>query len=537
MRAIGATSGQIRSITARQLTGVGLVAATGGIVAGYLLAEAATGLLTSAGMLADGQSPSRSPAPALVTVLLFWVMIQIAARAGSWRVSRLPATEAIVATSTEPRGAGRLRTRIGLVVLCLSLGSVVAPLATRSEAAVVSASSGTLLAVIGVALVAPAVVPTVAGWLAPRIRAASRWLTVRNSGSYALRTGGAIAVPTLAVGLVLTQVYASTTISAASEHEAQEGILAETLVTASGSAGIAAGALGSIAEDPAVDAAVPAVQSLAVRTDPQRRRATAEAQPMLAVGSGADEVLDLDVADGDLRRLTGSTIAVDSTTAWLAGIAVGDDLPLVLADGTQVEPTVVATYRRGFGFGKIVASLDLLPQHAEGPYDAVLVSGSGSAPADLSAHLDPWDLRTQDTSAIASGLTTQDPSRWLNLGASVVLMGYALLGVANRLIATSLRRRREWRLLRAIGVTPRQLRAMARTETMFVCVGAVGVGLLISLVPMTLVGLGFVGRPWPQGPAWTIGAVVLTVCLVAYAATMLPARQLLSDRGRSPGAG
>lgn len=96
---------------------------------------------------------------------------------------------------------------------------------------------------------------------------------------------------------------------------------------------------------------------------------------MLAVGPGVGRALDLGVTDGDLTHLTGDSVAMDSAAARLAGVDVGDTLPLILSDGTEVEPTVVATYAHGFGFGKIVAASDVLPDGSSGPYDEVLVAG------------------------------------------------------------------------------------------------------------------------------------------------------------------
>ena len=531
LRAVGATPQQVRSLTARQVSGVALGGALAGVGGGYVVAALAAGPLVSVGMLATGQDVSWSPVPGALTLLLLIGVVQVAARTASWRVSRMPATEAVVETAAEPRSGGAVRTRVGLVVLALFLGSTAVPLVTRSEAALIGASTGTLLAVIGVALVAPAAVSRIARWLAPRTGRTSRWLAVRNSGSYAVRTGGAVAVLALAVGLVLTQVYAGSTVTAAAEHEAAVGVRTDALVTAG--AGLPPGALATVGATPSVQAAVPVVSTTAVRTSGQGDLAGGEAHPVLAVGPGVEQVLDLDIVDGSVSELVGDSVAMESGAARFAGVGVGDTVPLTLSDGTAVEPTVVATYGRGFGFGSLVLSLDLLPEGKAGPYDAVLVSGTGPRlAADLADRLGSLPgLQVEGAETVVSGQSGQDPSRWLNLGFSVVLMGYVLVGVANRLVATTLRRRREWQVLRAVGVTPRQLWAMVRTETLLVCAGAVGTGLVISLVPMTMVSLGFVGRPWPQGPAWVIGLTVLVVCLVAYAATLLPTRHLLRSGG------
>lgn len=534
LRAVGATPVQVRSVMARQAGAVGLIASVAGVALGCLLAWAAQGSLVSLGLLAVGQRPSWSPVPAVVTVLLLWGVVQGAARMAAWRVSRLPATTAVVETEAEPRAGGRLRTRAGVIVLALSVGGAVVPLATRTEAAIIGGASSALMASLGVALVAPAVVRALAEWLAPRQARVSRWLAVRNSGSFALRTGGALSVLALAIGLTVTQILANSTVSSVAEHEVREGTIATARVTADTAGGVSQRVVEQIAQLPTVTAAVPVRQTSGVRTTMDGTQALrgAEAQPVLAVGPRASTVLDLDVVDGAVDDLVGNTVAVDVSLVWPGGLEVGDTLPLALADGTRVEPTVVATYRHGFGFGKIIAAQDLLPGGV-GLADAVLVAGED--PAAVTQELEAFAAAHPGVATghpLSSSLSApRDPTVWINLGASVVLFGYILLGVANRLVATTLRRRREWQLLGAMGATPRQLWAMVGAETALVCVGAAAAGLVISLVPMSLVALGFVGTPSPQGPLWAVAATVLVVGVVAHAATLLPTRHLLRTRG------
>lgn len=534
LRTVGATPAQVRSVMAGQTGTVTLAASGAGVALGYLLAWAAQESLVGLGLLAVGQELSWSPAPGLVTVLLLWGVVQGAARVASWGVSRLPATTALVETEAEPRSPGRVRTRVGVIVLALSLGTAVVPLVTRSEAAVIGAASGALLAGVGIALTAPAVVRSLADRLAPRQQQVSRWLAVRNSGSFALRTGGALAVLALAIGLTVTQIFANTTVASVAAHEVREGTIATARVTADAGGGVPQTVVEEIAELSAVSAAVPVRQTSGVRTTTDGTQALpeAEVESLLAVGPGVSQVLDLDVVTGAIDNLVGDTVAVDVSLGWPGSIEVGDTLPLALADGTRVEPTVVATYRHGFGFGKIVAAQDLLSGGLAVP-DAVLVAGEDPAAVtrDLAALAATHPGLGTDHPTAASVAAPEGPTVWVNLGASVVLFGYILLGVANRLVATTLRRRREWQLLGAMGATPRQLWAMVGTETALVCAGAAAAGLVISLLPMSLVALGFVGTPWPQGPLWVVAATVLVVGVTAHAATLLPTRHLLRHRG------
>lgn len=526
LRAVGATPRQIRTLVARQTLRISLVALVPGVAAGYLLARSMQAPLTAAGLLISGQELAWSPLPGLAACALLIAVGQVASRGASLRISRQPATESVTETGAEPASGGRLRTRIGLVVLTLSLGSAIVPLIMRSEAALISATSGTLLSVIGLSLVAPAAVRRLTSTFGNRTRSPSRWLAVHHTGAYALRTGGAISVLALAVGLILTQIYAGSTLATVTEAQARAGTVAQVSVSAPAAGGISPDLVQTLAADPAVRTAVPITHTSAVRPYTDGDRARAEELTMLAAGAGAQSVLDLDVAEGDLGDLTGESVALDTGTAWRAGVGVGERIELILADGTSVEPLVVATYRRGFGFGNVVASMDLLS--GARVHDLVLVTGDGSTPGALEAlTADLAGVQFGDPDTSTTSGAGMDLNRWLNLVATTVLMGYVLLGVANRLVATTLRRRREWAMLRSIGMTAAQLRAMARAETGLVCLGAAVAGLALSLVPMTMVALGLLGRPWPQGPAWTIVLVVGIASTVAYLATMVPARQLL----------
>ncbi len=89
------------------------------------------------------------------------------------------------------------------------------------------------------------------------------------------------------------------------------------------------------------------------------------------------------------------------------------------------------------------------------------------------------------------------PELWINIAVIGVLLGYLLLGVANKLVATTTSRRTELATLQLIGATPRQVRMMMRREAALIAGMALGTGLLLSVLPLVLLSVGFLGRPWP----------------------------------------
>jgi putative ABC transport system permease protein len=116
---------------------------------------------------------------------------------------------------------------------------------------------------------------------------------------------------------------------------------------------------------------------------------------------------------------------------------------------------------------------------------------------------------------------------WINLATLAVLLGYLLLGIANKLIAGTAARRTEFAALRLIGTTPGQVRAMMRREAALVCGFAVSAGAVLSAIPLALLGAGFLHRPWPAGPAWVLPAAAAAVAGIAWLAMEMPTRRAL----------
>jgi putative ABC transport system permease protein len=114
---------------------------------------------------------------------------------------------------------------------------------------------------------------------------------------------------------------------------------------------------------------------------------------------------------------------------------------------------------------------------------------------------------------------------WINVAVLGVLLGYLLLGIANKLVASTLQRRTELAALQLIGATPRQVRAMTRRESGLVFAAALGAGVVLSAPPLVFLGAGFLHRPWPSGPVWLLPAVAAVVAAIAFLAVELPTRR------------
>jgi putative ABC transport system permease protein len=521
LRAVGATPRQVRRLIATQATAAAVIALVPGIAVGHLLAGAFTGFLADSGMLPAGLPLARGPIGALATAALLILTVQLAARGAAMRASRLPATAAVAESRVEPKHPGPVRTTIGILLLLGAAAQSVLPLFVPGETAFISAVTATLTAVIGFALAGPVLIGLLTRRAATRLddrTPAPMWLAVKNNRAYARRTAGAVAIIALAVGLTITQVFSQTTFTEVTAAEIEAGSIADATVTGP----VAAADLAALGEQPGVDAAVGVAQTEILR---ELSDGGVESFPALAFTPGVESVADLGEAEGDLADLHGDTVAVSDAMAVMWGIDLGDRIDVVLPDGTEARPEVVATYERGFGFGSIVLAADLLDDPRF--FDAALVAGD---PAAVTA----WAATTPGLTVATGAAVPQAPSgmppdQWISLMATLAMTGYVLLGTANSLIAGTSRRRTEFASLRAVGATPRQVQAMVTRESLVTAAIAVGAGLAFSLLPMAILGHAFLGEPWPQGPLWVIPATVGVAVLLAWTATAIPTRRALAD--------
>ncbi|MBA2807680.1 FtsX-like permease family protein [Streptomyces sp. KM273126] len=550
MRAVGATPKQIRRLAAAQSTVVSAVAVVPGVALGYLLAGQFRSRLADRGILPAELPLTLSPLPALATLLLMAAAVQVSARSAAWRTSRMPATEAVAESRSEPRKPSRVRTRTGLLLIVAATALSAAPLLSRTLLGASTTSIAGIVAAIGLALAGPALVKGAGEAAVRRLRPgtpAPTWLALANVRAYALRIAGVVSPLAMAVVFVQTYTFAQTTVMAATADDTRTGTLAQHRVSAPGLGGLPPGTLSAVRDVPGVRAAAPVGTTTVVWPYELLGEPETEESSALILTPTAADVLDLGVRDGDLSALSGATVAVSSEVARSRGAETGQRVRLVLGDGARVDARVVAVYDRGLGFGPVVLSHDLAKGHTTTDLDqSVLVRTDGTAAAgraltELAAAgpgLFLEDTDTDSDSGTGTGGAETPPEVWINLAVIVVLLGYLLLSIANKLVAATAQRRAEIAALRLVGTTPRQIRVMMRREAAVIAAAALTTGLLLSAVPLALLGQGFLGRPWPEGPAWLLPAIAVTVVVTAFLTMDLPTRQALrtppADALRAP---
>ncbi|WP_320775368.1 ABC transporter permease, partial [Streptomyces sp. CRN 30] len=252
-----------------------------------------------------------------------------------------------------------------------------------------------------------------------------------------------------------------------------------------------------------------------------------------------DEVADLAYTAGDTSAaLGGGRVGMDAEFARDHGVRVGTTVPVRFQSGRTADLTVGALTDRdsasGFGTpGGLFVGMATLQRYAPGGQDSVVYVNAADGTdtdglrAELERALDPYPQVAVRDLADYKDLVHDQIAVLLYLvyallGLAIVI---AVLGVVNTLALSVVERTREIGLLRAIGLSRRQLRRMIRLESVVIAVFGALLGLALGLLwglciqqVLALEGLTAFAVPWG-----TVLAVVAGAALVGVVAALLPA--------------
>ncbi|MDW4906443.1 FtsX-like permease family protein [Streptomyces sp. ADMS] len=252
-----------------------------------------------------------------------------------------------------------------------------------------------------------------------------------------------------------------------------------------------------------------------------------------------DDVARVTYAQGDTAAaLADGHLAMSADYAKDHEVRVGSVLPVEFPDGAQTELTVAALTDQdsaeGFGTqGGIYFGIAVAEKYVPGGQESALyVNAVDGTSADtlrpaLERTLDPYpQVKVRDQADYKELIRNQIAVLlylvYALLGLAIVI---AVLGVVNTLALSVVERTREIGLLRAIGLSRRQLRRMIRLESVVIAVFGAVLGLGLGLVwgvciqrVLALQGMEALAIPWG-----TIVAVVVGSAVVGIVAALLPA--------------
>ncbi|MFH1329765.1 MAG: FtsX-like permease family protein, partial [Actinomycetota bacterium] len=233
-------------------------------------------------------------------------------------------------------------------------------------------------------------------------------------------------------------------------------------------------------------------------------------QYLISLDQGADEVVRLGVSSGDFADLARpGTVMLHEDYAAEEGLAVGDAFSIQFPGGSVEDLEVVALFGADLFQTGVVISLEVFTTHYDWNLDQMVivlladgVDREAVRPALEAIVADYPNADLNNAEEYVDKVAAQlDLMLGVLTGMLALAIVIALLGIANTLALSIMERKREIGLLRAVGMTRRQVRRMIRWEAVLIAVfGAVigmlgGVGLGVAVV--AAIGSGItLALPW-----------------------------------------
>lgn len=213
----------------------------------------------------------------------------------------------------------------------------------------------------------------------------------------------------------------------------------------------------------------------------------------LVDGARLRQLVHLEVADGVVDELAGGTVALARPIADANGWGVGDAVAVTFPDGEVEALRLVAIYEPADVVGPVLIERSDWQPHAAQDIDTLVVAGlvDGVGTEEGREALAAVARAFGSPDVLTGEEYVEDTAAFLRnnvLGLVYVLLAFAVLialaGIGNTLSLAIHERRRELGLLRAVGQTRAQQRAMIRWEAVIVAtlgtVGGLGIGIAVS---------------------------------------------------------
>jgi putative ABC transport system permease protein len=538
VRTVGASRGQIlRSILLEALV-VGILASLVGLAVGVGLAKALFWLFDAVGFTLPNSGLVLTPT-AVVTALLAGILVTVvASMRPAFRATRVPPIAAVREGATLPPGRfARFRVPASILLTLLGFAALTYGLfgpGLGTTQLLLWMGLGALLIFLGVALLAERLVRPLAvvlGWPSSRIGGAAGELARGNARRNPQRTASTASA--LMIGLALVTLVAVLAAGIVSTFRSAVDDLwkdADYAITAQNNFSPIPVSVAQAAEQtPGVDV-VGSVRAGQAEAFGDVFNATAVDPPTSRIFSmewkeGSDEVL---------ANLGQSGAFVSDGYADDHDLSVGSPVDVTFANGEQRTFRIEGIFdppTGGSPFGPVTISADAWDELNDQPrnlYSFVIMDG-GQTDANrtaLEGQLQDFPnakvaTRDEFVDNQISGLSSVLNVLYVLLALSVVV---SLFGIVNTLVLTVFERTREIGMLRAVGMTRRQVRRMIRHESVITAAigGVLGILLGIALGALLVARVDFIDFTVPGGQLIVFAVAAIVVGLLA---AIFPARR------------
>ncbi|MFC9298245.1 ABC transporter permease [Streptomyces sp. NPDC057011] len=541
MRAIGADSGQVLNSVVLEAFLLGLVGSAAGVGVGVGLAVGLMKLMGQMGMNLSTDDLTVAWTTPVVGIVLGVVVTVVAAFIPARRAGKVSPMAALRESGTPgDKKAGRVRAVLGLVLTAIGgAGLYLASAADEAGPGSLWLGLGVVFTLIGFIVIGPllaaGVVRVLSGIVLRPFGSVGR-LAERNALRNPRRTGATAAALMIGLALVACLSVVGSSMVASATEELDKSVGADFIVE-------------SQTRQPVMPQAEQAIRAV---KDLDHVTAYREVDAKVTAPDGTSEEVGLGATDPtyakDIRRkmVAGehaaaygtNAMSVGSEYATKHGIKLGDELTVAFTGGNTVKLKVAAITSDEGNLDKTMKYISTAVAEANVPADRL--------PRPFMLLASAKDGQDEDTvyAAVKSGLAQypqyvvrnqadykqslkDQVGQLLNIvyGLLALAIIVAVLGVVNTLALSVVERTREIGLMRAIGLSRRQLRRMIRLESVVIALFGALLGLGLGMgwgataqQLLALQGLKVLEIPWP-----TILGVFAGSALVGLFAALIPA--------------
>ncbi|WP_030245523.1 ABC transporter permease [Streptomyces sp. NRRL S-350] len=540
LRAIGGSRRQVNGSVLAEALILGVLGSTLGVAAGLGVAVGLIRLMNAIGMDLKAADLRIGPDVFVAGYALGIVVTLVAAWFPARRASRISPMAALRDHGTPAEGRANLvRTAVG--VLLTAAGGALLVLGARSQKAATGGEYlglGVVLTLVGFVVLGPllaSAVVRVLGAVLPAAFGPSGKLAQRNAMRNPRRTGATAAALMIGLALVIASaVFSSSAVtSAGSQIDRSVGV---DYIVDGGRTDVTPEVLDIVRRTPGIDHVT--VQrgfpgAKVGTADGQAAKTRLVAVPPAFFGTDFRPTVD----SGAVDSVGHGSLAIGAAFAKDHGLKTGDRVTVDYGRGrTQVLPVGAVLAKGGLfgdasfvGMDTMAAAVPAAEQPPVWTFFAKASSGTDVAKT-LSALQDGLkeypQLTIKDQAGYKELVRSQiDTLLYLIYGLVALSITVAVLGVVNTLALSVVERTREIGLLRAIGLSRRQLRRMVRLESVVIAVfGAVlgtGLGLAWGVTAQGVLrdqGLGTLSVP-----TTTIAVTLVSSVVIGLVAALVPA--------------
>ena len=535
LRAVGASRRQVLASVIVEAVAIGMVASVLGLAAGIGVAASLKVLLTAFGVAL----PAGGIVFTLQTALLSagaGLVVTVVSAASPARSAAKVSPVAAMRESDLAGGRHRSRRRVlvGLGILGLGVSGLLYGLhgSPTNALGIVGGSAITVffgVSVLGRLISRP--LSRMIGWPLPKTRGMAGQLARQNAMRSPKRTAATAAALMIGVGLVsFITIFASST-KASFNATMDKAFTGDLVITSPQQFGGGGGMSPAVAEElrslPEVDKAA------GIRVGAAEIEGSAEY--LLGGDVEAFDIFDVEPVAGSPADLDATAIGIHEDVAEDLGLALGDPVQVVFPATGRQTLTVAMVYGENQPAGDWLVGLDAYDANYVDHLDSqIFVKRSvGTSPEAALAAVEQTTAAYPGAKVLDQDEYKEEQMAFVDQGLGLVYamlalaIVIALLGIGNTLALSIFERTRELGVLRAVGMTRRQLRSTIRWESVIIAVQGAVLGLVIGI----FFGWALVRALADQGlntlsvPIPSLAAVVVLAAVAGVVAAILPARR------------